>query len=200
MKDLGHIEGGAIMSQTAKRSVKISPNLARAFWRANISLAIKLLLVWFLVSFGAGILFRDWLNQFSIGEAPLGFWFAQQGSIYVFVALIFIYVRLMGNIERQYGLSDEPYDYGETPAEQQLQQYRKKPSGNRLEESALDPIPKHDPNSRTDPDGFVKPTDPTNDSSEANQTDEPHQKQKAPEKPAKGDIFGSNKNDDEWGA
>ncbi len=188
------------MSQAEKRNVKISPNLAQAFWRANISLAVKLLLVWFLVSFGAGIIFRDWLNQFSMGSAPLGFWFAQQGAIYVFVLIIFIYVRMMGNIERQFGLSDEPFNYGETPDVKQLPQYRKKPSGNRMVESALDPIPKYDPNNTTDPDGFVKPADPLNDSAKDDQSPEPHQQKESPKKPAKGDVFGGDKDDDVWGA
>ena len=58
---------------------------------------------WFLVSFGAGILFKDFLNEFKIGGFKLGFWFAQQGSIYVFVILIFIYVYLMNNLDKKYG-------------------------------------------------------------------------------------------------
>ena len=59
-----------------------------------------------MVSFEAGILFRDVLDQVSIGGAPLGFWFAQQGSIYVFVALIFYYCRAMARLERKYGVED----------------------------------------------------------------------------------------------
>lgn len=79
----------------------------RAYWKKNLTLMATLLAVWFLVSFGAGILFRDWLDQFSIGGAPLGFWFAQQGSIYVFVALIFIYAVVMDRIERRHGADDQ---------------------------------------------------------------------------------------------
>lgn len=77
-----------------------------AYWKANISLLVKLMVVWFIVSFGAGILFVDQLNAISFFGFPLGFWFAQQGSIYVFVALIFIYVIRMNKIERDFGVND----------------------------------------------------------------------------------------------
>lgn len=79
----------------------------RGYWRANIKLLITLMSIWFLVSFGAGILFRPFLDQFSLGGYPLGFWFAQQGSIYIFIALIVIYVRQMRKIEKRFGLDDE---------------------------------------------------------------------------------------------
>ena len=77
-----------------------------AYWRENIRLLVSLMAVWFVVSFGCGILFRDFLDQFSLGGYPLGFWFAQQGSIYVFIALIVIYVVRMKAIERKYDLDD----------------------------------------------------------------------------------------------
>jgi len=77
---------------------------AKAYWKAVIRLTISLLVVWFAVSFGAGILLRDWLDQFHIGGAPLGFWFAQQGSIYVFVGLIFYYCVAMRRLERKFGV------------------------------------------------------------------------------------------------
>ena len=76
---------------------------ASAYWKENIRYLFILLSIWFLVSYGAGILFKDFLNQFYMGGFPLGFWFAQQGSIYVFVALIFIYVRLMNKLDKKYG-------------------------------------------------------------------------------------------------
>ena len=79
----------------------------RGYWRANLKLLAILLSVWFLVSFGAGILFRDFLDQWRIGGYPLGFWFAQQGSIYVFIALIVVYVRRMKAIEKRFGMDDE---------------------------------------------------------------------------------------------
>lgn len=75
---------------------------ARAYWAATIRLTLGLLAIWFLVSYGAGILFRDFLDQFSIGGAPLGFWFAQQGAIYVFIALIFYYCWAMARLERKF--------------------------------------------------------------------------------------------------
>lgn len=75
-----------------------------AYWRATVKLTIILLLIWFGVSFGAGILLRDFLDQFKIGGAPLGFWMAQQGAIYVFVALIFTYCALMNRLERKYNI------------------------------------------------------------------------------------------------
>lgn len=74
----------------------------KAYWRAVIRLTLSLLAVWFLVSFGAGILFRETLDGVKLGGVPLGFWFAQNGSIYVFVALIFIYCAAMDRIERKY--------------------------------------------------------------------------------------------------
>ncbi|KCZ94187.1 DUF4212 domain-containing protein [Hyphomonas johnsonii] len=76
----------------------------KAYWRAVLRLTLGLLAVWFAVSFGAGILLRDWLDGLSIGGAPLGFWFAQQGSIYVFVALIFYYCFAMRRLERKFGV------------------------------------------------------------------------------------------------
>ena len=79
----------------------------KAYWRANISLLSKLLVVWFVVSFGSGIILVDWLDQFSLFGFKLGFWFAQQGAIYVFVALIFIYAWRMKIIDRQFGVSDD---------------------------------------------------------------------------------------------
>jgi len=76
---------------------------ATAYWKENIRYLIILLVIWFLVSYGAGILFKDALDQFQIAGFKLGFWFAQQGSIYVFVILIFIYVRLMNKLDKKYG-------------------------------------------------------------------------------------------------
>lgn len=77
------------------------------YWAENIKLLLSLLAIWFVVSFGAGILFVEQLNKFSLGGYPLGFWFAQQGSIYVFVALIFFYSYRMKKIERRYGVDDD---------------------------------------------------------------------------------------------
>lgn len=78
----------------------------KAYWQENLKYLAILLAIWFLVSFGAGILFKNYLNQFSLGGFKLGFWFAQQGSIYVFVVLIFVYTRLMSRLDKKYGFDD----------------------------------------------------------------------------------------------
>ncbi|MAN74036.1 MAG: hypothetical protein CME84_08130 [Henriciella sp.] len=78
--------------------------LRRAYWNATRRLTVALLIIWFSVSYGAGILFRDFLDQWSVGGAPLGFWFAQQGAIYVFVVLIFVYCFAMRRIEKAFGV------------------------------------------------------------------------------------------------
>lgn len=80
--------------------------VAGAYWRENIRLLISLMVIWFVVSFGAGILFRPFLDQFHLGGFPLGFWFAQQGAVYFFMALIFFYAWKMKKIERKYDLDD----------------------------------------------------------------------------------------------
>lgn len=80
--------------------------LAKAYWKENIRYLTILLLIWFLVSYGCGILFKDTLNAIKIGGFKLGFWFAQQGSLYVFVILIFVYVRLMNKLDKKYGYDE----------------------------------------------------------------------------------------------
>ena len=72
------------------------------YWRANLKILIILISIWFMVSFGFGIIFSDFLDQYQIGGFKLGFWFAQQGSIYLFVVLIFIYVYLMNKLDKKY--------------------------------------------------------------------------------------------------
>ncbi|SHG35694.1 DUF4212 domain-containing protein [Flagellimonas flava] len=76
------------------------------YWRENLRYLAILLLIWFLVSYGFGILLVDELNTIRLGGFKLGFWFAQQGSIYVFVALIFIYVRLMNKLDKKYKVNE----------------------------------------------------------------------------------------------
>jgi putative solute:sodium symporter small subunit len=76
---------------------------AAAYWKENIKYVLILLSIWFLVSYGAGIIFKEYLDQFHIGGFKLGFWFAQQGAIYVFVILIFIYIHLMNRLDKKYG-------------------------------------------------------------------------------------------------
>ena len=75
---------------------------SQAYWKENIRYLIILLTIWFVVSYGAGILFKETLDTIQMGGFPLGFWFAQQGSIYVFVILIFVYVRLMNKLDKRY--------------------------------------------------------------------------------------------------
>ncbi|MDC8005396.1 DUF4212 domain-containing protein [Aureisphaera galaxeae] len=93
--------------------MKSQKSKASAYWRQNLIYLFILLLIWFAVSYGAGILFKEQLDQFQIGGFKLGFWFAQQGSIYVFVILIFIYVYLMNRLDAKYGFDDS--DKTETP-------------------------------------------------------------------------------------
>lgn len=80
---------------------------AQAYWKRNVRLLLILLSVWFLVSFGFGILFVDTFNQIQIGGFKLGFWFAQQGSQYVFIILIFIYVVKMNRLDREFKFDEE---------------------------------------------------------------------------------------------
>jgi len=81
-------------------------NKAKAYWRENLKYLIILLSIWFLVSCVFGIFMRETLNEIRLGGFKLGFWFAQQGSIYVFVILIFVYVRLMNKLDKKYGYDD----------------------------------------------------------------------------------------------
>jgi len=76
------------------------------YWKENISLIIKCLTIWFIVSYGCSIIFVDVLNNIRLGGYKLGFWFAQQGSIYTFVILIFYYVYEIDKIDRRYGVAD----------------------------------------------------------------------------------------------
>lgn len=80
---------------------------AKAYWKENVKYLVILLFIWFAVSYGAGILFKDALNEIRLGGFKLGFWFAQQGSIYTFVILIFVYVRLMNRLDKKYGYGEE---------------------------------------------------------------------------------------------
>jgi len=77
-----------------------------AYWQENIKLMLKLLAIWFLVSFVCGILLVDVLNQIQIGGYKLGFWFAQQGSMYSFVILVFYYARRMAALDRKYDVHE----------------------------------------------------------------------------------------------
>jgi putative solute:sodium symporter small subunit len=79
----------------------------KKYWRNNLQYLAILLSIWFIVSYGFGILLVDTLNRINIGGFRLGFWFAQQGSIYVFVALIFIYVWLMNRLDKKFDVDEK---------------------------------------------------------------------------------------------
>ena len=80
---------------------------SNGYWKATLGLLTKILIIWFVVSFGAGILFAPLLNNIFLGGYPLGFWFAQQGSMYVFIALIFYYAKKMGEIDRRFDVHED---------------------------------------------------------------------------------------------
>ena len=77
-------------------------SIRQNYWKINLKYLFFLLSIWFMVSFGLGILFVEQLNQFKFGGFKLGFWFAQQGAIYVFVILIFIYIYLMNRLDKKF--------------------------------------------------------------------------------------------------
>ena len=81
-------------------------NSSKSYWQANLSITIKVLIVWFAVSFGCGIIFKEELDQFTIGGAPFGFWMAQQGSIICFVLLLIAYSFLMNKLDKEYGYEE----------------------------------------------------------------------------------------------
>ena len=80
---------------------------AKAYWKKHLRLLAVLLLVWFVVSYGFGILLADELNAIRLGGFKLGFWFAQQGSQYVFIILIFVYVFRMNRLDREFGFQED---------------------------------------------------------------------------------------------
>ena len=82
-------------------------NKDQGYWKENISLIIKCLAIWFVVSYGFGIILVDSLNMIRLGGYKLGFWFSQQGSIYIFVILIFYYTFKMGEIDQKYGSNND---------------------------------------------------------------------------------------------
>jgi putative solute:sodium symporter small subunit len=82
-------------------------NMKKSYWKRNLRYLLVLLVVWFATSFGAGILFAEELNSIKIGGFKLGFWFAQQGSIYIFIILIFVYVFLMNRLDREFDVDEK---------------------------------------------------------------------------------------------
>ena len=85
----------------------MSDKSASAYWSANIRLITICMVIWALVSFGFGIILRPLISGISVGGTDLGFWFAQQGSIYIFVALIFIYAAKMNKLDREYDVHED---------------------------------------------------------------------------------------------
>mgnify|MGYP000010930280 FL=1 len=79
---------------------------AQAYWQENIRTIMQLLVVWFIASYGCGVLFVDLLDTIAFGGSKLGFWFAQQGSIYVFLVLIFVYAKRMNAIDEKYDVHE----------------------------------------------------------------------------------------------
>lgn len=84
----------------------MSSTSQKKYWKENLRYLILLLAIWFLVSYVFGILLVEQLNTIKFGGFKLGFWFAQQGSIYVFVVLIFVYIKLMNKLDKKYDLDD----------------------------------------------------------------------------------------------
>ena len=85
----------------------MTPENRAAYWSANLRLLITLLVIWFVVSYGFGIILVDVLNTISLGGYKLGFWFAQQGSMYTFLVLIYIYAIRMGQLDRKYDVHED---------------------------------------------------------------------------------------------
>ena len=83
------------------------PKSLKNYWKKNVQYLLILLSIWFVVSYGCGILFADALDNIQIGGFKLGFWFAQQGAIYVFVILIFVYVGLMNKLDKKYDVDEK---------------------------------------------------------------------------------------------
>lgn len=84
----------------------MTPENRAAYWQANLRLLTVLLVIWFVVSYGFGILLVEPLNQFQLGGYKLGFWFAQQGSIYVFLVLIFVYAWRMSALDKKFDVEE----------------------------------------------------------------------------------------------
>lgn len=83
------------------------PSRMSRYWKKNLKTLVILLSIWFIVSFGFGIILAEPLNHYRLGGYPLGFWFAQQGSIYVFIILIFVYVARMNRLDREFDVNED---------------------------------------------------------------------------------------------
>lgn len=94
----------------------LSENDVNHYWRDNKTVLFVLMGIWVFVTFGCGIVFSEWLDQFSFLGFPLGFWFTQQGALFIYVALIFIYHLWMQRIEARHGVDDSPQNHNNTGA------------------------------------------------------------------------------------
>lgn len=106
-REIYHHQGENLPKHSHHDNDVIGEQRLHRYWRANLALLAKLLTIWFVVSYGCAILLREWLNEFHFFGFKLGFWFAQQGAIYVFVILIFVYAWRMKQIDREYGVDDD---------------------------------------------------------------------------------------------
>jgi len=95
------------MADQATKGASTTRESDAGYWAANVRIIVISLIIWALVSFGFGILLRPLLSGISVGGTDLGFWFAQQGSIIVFLALIFFYAWRMNKLDREYGVEEE---------------------------------------------------------------------------------------------
>ena len=99
----------------------VASERSRAYWRANVRLQILLLAIWALFGYVLAILLAEVLNETTIGDLPLGFWFAQQSAIYVFVILIFVYAFLMDRVDSKYGVNEEVIGWARKRLERRMQ-------------------------------------------------------------------------------
>lgn len=111
----GLLLGWAVVNQQPKHSMDTPPagglteERRAEYWRRNLRLVVGLLLVWAAVSFGCGIMLHHWLDQWTLPGSgfPIGFWFAQQGSILVFIAIVFFYARKMNQLDREFDAEED---------------------------------------------------------------------------------------------
>lgn len=94
------------VNQEGRNAMTLNEKM-QAYWKANLRLLVGCLIVWFVVSYGFGIILVEPLNTISVGGYPLGFWFAQQGSIYVFLVLIFFYASRMNKLDREFDVHED---------------------------------------------------------------------------------------------
>lgn len=108
------------MSESDSRSLDLASGRAERYWRANLKVMGGLLAIWFVVSYGFGIVLAPWLDQFRFFGFKLGFWFAQQGAIYVFLLLIVVYVAAMNRLDARFRREEESAAVGTQAAAQSL--------------------------------------------------------------------------------